>query len=108
MMKIFGKICSTIQCHAQVRYLLNSKGFIVALLENLGLFIDPFRVISRIPNGLKIPNLKPALLQVLRDLGTQISLREGCKEILFGDTIELLESINKLQSKGLIVEGKPI
>ena len=106
MMKISGKICLTIQCHAQVRCLLNSKGFIVALLENLGLFIDPFRVISRIPNGLKIPNLKPALLQVLRDLGTQISLREGCKEILFGDTIELLESINKLQSKGLVVEGK--
>ena len=80
-------------------------GFIVALLENLGLFIDPFRVISRIPNGLEIPKLKPALIQVLRDLTTQISLREGCREILLGDTTELLEMLHKFQSKGFLVEG---
>lgn len=78
----------------------------MALLENLGLFIDPFRVISRIPNGLEIPELKRALMQVLRDLTTQISLREGCREILLGDTTELLESLHRLQSKGLLVEGK--
>ena len=86
-----------------VNYIL---GFIIAILENLSLFIDPLRVISRIPNGQTIPNLKPALIQVLRDLGTQISLREGCREVLLGDTLELLQTLRKAHMKGVPVEGK--
>lgn len=115
MMMSFGRTFSSTQWISQVcccgsnftsiTKLILFVAFIIGLFENLGSFIDPLRVISRIPKGLTIPGLKASLLHVLRDLGTQISLREGCKEILFGDTLELLERLCKLQKQGLSVQG---
>jgi hypothetical protein len=72
----------------------------------LGAYIDPLRVVSRIPPGLEIPGLKAALLAVLRDLSTEISLREGCKDILFGDTIDLEERLVRVLNKGMAMPGR--
>jgi hypothetical protein len=56
--------------------------FIRALLEHVGAEINPIRLISRIRNGLEIPGLKAALIKVLQASNLQISLLEGCQDIL--------------------------
>ena len=86
---------------------MDKPRFIVGLLQNLGSYMDPLRIVSRIPKSLEIPNLKPALLQVLYDLETQISLKQGCREILIGDTLDLSKQLYELQRKGLAVQGFP-
>ncbi|KAJ3057973.1 Vacuolar protein sorting-associated protein 41, partial [Quaeritorhiza haematococci] len=71
------------------------------MLENLGSFIDPIRLVRRIPNGLEIPGLRDALIKIMSDNGIQMSLREGCEKILISDTVELLEQLYKAQKRGL-------
>jgi hypothetical protein len=112
----YGKTCSSIRATSPVSiyfynrqiisYAFKSKEFILGLLNNLGAYIDPLRVVSRIPSGLEIPGLKPALLAVLRDLSTEISLREGCKDILFGDTVDLEDRLVSALNKGMGMPGK--
>jgi hypothetical protein len=47
-------------------------GFIRGLLENVGVDVDPIRLIRRIQNGLEIPGLKPALIKILQDFQLQV------------------------------------
>lgn len=54
---------------------VRAKGFIRGLLENVGVDVDPIRLIRRIQNGLEIPGLKPALIKILQDFQLQVS---GC------------------------------
>lgn len=54
---------------------VRATGFIRGLLENVGVDVDPIRLIRRIQNGLEIPGLKPALIKILQDFQLQVS---GC------------------------------
>ena len=40
--------------------------FIRVLLENIGTHVDPIKLIRKIPNGLKIPGLRDALVKILQ------------------------------------------
>ena len=42
------------------------------MLENLGSFVNPAKLIQRIPNGLEIPGLRDALIKILNDYGIQV------------------------------------
>ena len=68
--------------------------------------ISPIRLIRRIKNGLEIPGLKEALIKILQDFHLQISLLEGCKEILDGDSGELAGRLARCQSSGFFMTGK--
>jgi hypothetical protein len=59
--------------------------FIRALLEHVGVEINPIRLIRRIRDGLEIPGLKSALVKVLQSSNLQVSLLEGCQHVLDGD-----------------------
>ncbi|KAJ3412220.1 Vacuolar protein sorting-associated protein 41 [Chytridiales sp. JEL 0842] len=81
-------------------YSMDKPAFIVGLLENLGSYIDPIKLIQRIPNGLTIPGLRNALIKVMTDYGVQMSLREGCQKILISDTVELMTNYQKSRRRG--------
>jgi hypothetical protein len=57
----------------------DASAFIRGLLENVGLEIDPVRLIRRIKNGLEIPGLKPAIIKILQDLNLQVSRTSSMK-----------------------------
>lgn len=82
--------------------------FIRALLEHVGAEINPIRLISRIRNGLEIPGLKPALIKVLQASNLQISLLEGCQDILNSDCSALATQLQMNQSGSTPVSGKLI
>ena len=77
--------------------------FIRGLLQNVGTEIDPIRLIRRIPNGLEIPDLRPALMKILQDFNLQMSLREGCRRILVSDSVAMADQLQKSQKRGIQV-----
>jgi hypothetical protein len=79
--------------------------FIRALLEHVGAEINPIRLISRIRNGLEIPGLKAALIKVLQASNLQISLLEGCQDILNSDCSALATQLQISQSGSTPVSG---
>ena len=85
---------------------ISSPAFIRGLLENVGAEINPIRLIRRIKNGLEIPGLKEALIKILQDFYLQISLLEGCREILHADCSDLAVKLQKDQTSGFFITGK--
>ncbi|BGP13310.1 Vacuolar protein sorting-associated protein 41 [Rhodosporidiobolus nylandii] len=88
-----------------LKYSETKPRFIRGLLENVGVEIDPIRLIRRIKNGLEIPGLKPALIKILQDFQLQISLMEGCKSILYADCRQLALSLHGSQTNGFLWTG---
>jgi hypothetical protein len=89
-----------------LRYAETRPPFIRGLLETVGPEIDPVRLIRRISNGLAIPGLKPALLQILHDFGLQRALLEGCGAVLAGDAAALARRLQADQSAGFALAPK--
>ncbi|KAI9281912.1 hypothetical protein BY458DRAFT_468772 [Sporodiniella umbellata] len=82
-------------------YSMDKPKFIRGLLENVGTEIDPLRLVERIPNQLKIPGLKAALLKILQDYNLQMSLHEGCEKILVSDSVFLADKMYKAHKRGI-------
>jgi hypothetical protein len=89
-----------------LKYAMDKPKFIVGMLESLGSFIDPVRLVGRIPDGLEIDGLKGALIKIIGDYGIQISLREGCERILVNDMLELFGTLHALLMKPIAFEGR--
>jgi hypothetical protein len=91
-----------------LKYSETRPPFIRGLLENVGAEIDPIRLIRRIKNGLEIPGLKPALIKILHDFNLQISLLEGCQDILQGDSSDLAKRLHRDQTNGFLITSKTL
>ncbi len=59
------------------------------LLDHVGGHVDPLRVITRIPKGMEIWNLRNRLCRIIADYRTQTALQEGCNNILRADCVQL-------------------
>lgn len=86
-----------------IRYSLDKPDFITGLLQNVGSHVDPIKLIKRIPKGLKIPELKMSLIKILQDYNLQTLLREGCRQILTTDCVDLMERWHKEQRRGILL-----
>ena len=62
-----------------------------ALLDHMGGYVDPLRLVQKIPAGLEIPRLRDRLVHIIADFRTQTSLREGCNTILHHDCLSLAQ-----------------
>ena len=58
-------------------------------MDHVGGHVDPLRVITRIPKGMEIWNLRKRLCHIIADYRTQTSLQEGCNNILKADCVQL-------------------
>lgn len=45
-------------------------------MENVSSYIDPIKLIRRIPEKMEIPGLKSTLIKVMQDFGVQVILSE--------------------------------
>ncbi|BDA42740.1 Vacuolar protein sorting-associated protein 41 homolog [Coccomyxa sp. Obi] len=64
-----------------------------ALLDHIGGYVDPLRLVQKIPVGLEIPRLRDRLVHIIADFRTQTSLREGCNTILHHDCLSLAQRL---------------
>ncbi|XP_054157899.1 vacuolar protein sorting-associated protein 41 homolog [Oppia nitens] len=88
-----------------IRYSMNKPRFIRVLLQNIGTHMaDPIALIHRIPEGLKIDGLMQALVRILQDYNLQTELEDGCRRVLVSDCYSLLQKLNRVHKRGLLVD----
>eukprot|EP01132_Coremiostelium_polycephalum_P009654 gene9654-11836_t len=83
---------------------MNNSVYISELLENIGSNVDPIKLIRLIPEKMEILNLRNRLVKILSDYNLQMSLREGCKEILKSDCVHLSEAHYDVLRMGRVSE----
>lgn len=83
---------------------LSRPDFIIGLLNNTGTHINPMRLISMIPTGMRIPGLRGALVKILQDFSLQCELRKGCQTILSQDAVMLHQRLVKAQKRGYRID----
>jgi hypothetical protein len=83
---------------------LSRPDFILGLLNNTGTHINPMRLISMIPTGMRIPGLRGALVKILQDFSLQCELRKGCQTILSQDAVMLHRRLVTAQKRGYRVD----
>jgi len=79
--------------------------YIHALLCNIGTHVDPQILVRKIEDGMEIPGLRDSLVKIMQDYSLQVSLQEGCKNILVGDCLVLFEKLVRVQLHGVLLEG---
>ncbi|KAM9957832.1 hypothetical protein ACTFIW_012804 [Dictyostelium discoideum] len=83
---------------------MNNSLYISELLENIGSNVDPIKLIRLIPEKMEIEDLRDRLVKILSDYNLQMSLREGCREILKSDCVNLEEALVDSLRMGRVVE----
>ena len=63
------------------------------LMDNIGGYVNPLRLLQRIPHGVSIEGLRDRLVHIIADFRTQTSLREGCNTILHTDCLLLAQVV---------------
>ena len=61
------------------------------LMDNIGGYVNPLRLLQRIPDGMCVEGLRDRLVHIIADFRTQTSLREGCNSILHTDCLLLAQ-----------------
>lgn len=61
------------------------------LMDNIGGYVNPLRLLQRIPHGVAVEGLRDRLVHIIADFRTQTSLREGCNTILHTDCLLLAQ-----------------
>eukprot|EP00192_Tetraselmis_astigmatica_P002353 CAMPEP_0117695968 /NCGR_PEP_ID=MMETSP0804-20121206/28429_1 /TAXON_ID=1074897 /ORGANISM="Tetraselmis astigmatica, Strain CCMP880" /LENGTH=974 /DNA_ID=CAMNT_0005510089 /DNA_START=546 /DNA_END=3468 /DNA_ORIENTATION=+ len=72
-----------------ITHAIDSPKLTAALLEDIGSYCNPLRLLEKIPHGMAIPGLRDRLVKIISDFRTQTSLREGCNNILQMDCVTL-------------------
>eukprot|EP01111_Echinosteliopsis_oligospora_P016112 TRINITY_DN6578_c0_g1_i1.p1 TRINITY_DN6578_c0_g1~~TRINITY_DN6578_c0_g1_i1.p1 ORF type:complete len:893 (+),score=224.14 TRINITY_DN6578_c0_g1_i1:30-2708(+) len=85
---------------------LQKPAFISELLEHIGAHVDPIELINKIPKGMEIIGLRDRLVKIISDYNLQMSLREGCKEILKADVVFLFERLYRSLKIGLKIDDQ--
>jgi hypothetical protein len=83
---------------------MKNPKFVSGLLEHIGAYVDPIRLVKRIPSGMQIVGLRDRLVKIISDYNLQMSLREGCKEILKADCVDLAKRLNRGQKRAIQIE----
>jgi len=69
---------------------MKNADFISSLLEHIGgasSYVDPIKVIKRIPDGIKINNLRDRIVKIISDYNLQVLIIVKLPEFVFVDVI---------------------
>jgi len=87
-----------------IDYSMQRPKFVSDLLEHIGAYVDPLRLVKRIPEGMNIEKLRDRLVKIISDYNLQMSLREGCMNVLKADCVDLAMRLSKSQKRGVKIE----
>ncbi|PRP83024.1 RING zinc finger-containing protein [Planoprotostelium fungivorum] len=85
-----------------IDYSMKNPRFVSGLLEHIGAYVDPVRLIKRIPIGMEVIGLRDRIVKIISDYNLQMSLR--CKRILKQDCVDLALKLNKQNRRPVRVE----
>ncbi|XP_049953703.1 vacuolar protein sorting-associated protein 41 homolog isoform X1 [Schistocerca serialis cubense] len=91
-----------------IQYSLEKPEFITFLLQKIGTYIDPRKLVQRIKTGMEIPGLKNSLVKMMKDYNLQVSVQEGCKKIIVSDYFSLHKKLVRSQDKGISVDDEQV
>eukprot|EP00741_Cyanophora_paradoxa_P003567 tig00000093_g3465.t1 len=77
------------------------------LLDEIGSYTDPLRLVARIPPGLALPGLHLRLAKILADHSAQAALQEGAAAVIKQDTLNLFHSVLRERKRGVRVGVAP-
>jgi vacuolar protein sorting-associated protein 41 len=86
---------------------LKNPDFVAGLLDHIGggtKFVNPLELIEKIPESMKIANLKQKLIRIVSDYGLESRLREGTLRILNTDCVSLLYRANSEIKKASLID----
>lgn len=83
---------------------LSNPQYVTYLLQKISSFVDPRILVRRIGEHAPIPGLKNSLVKMLRDYNLQVSIKEGCKNIVVSDCFDLHKRLVTMQQRGLVVD----
>ena len=60
---------------------MTNPRFVSDLLEHIGAYVDPLRLIKRIPDGMNILRLRDRLVKIISDYNLQVNFLEISQKI---------------------------
>eukprot|EP00003_Mantamonas_plastica_P008957 TRINITY_DN1809_c0_g2_i1.p1 TRINITY_DN1809_c0_g2~~TRINITY_DN1809_c0_g2_i1.p1 ORF type:complete len:753 (+),score=264.63 TRINITY_DN1809_c0_g2_i1:263-2521(+) len=88
-----------------IEHSMKKPEYVSELLEHIGAHVDPIKLIARIPDNTPIPNLRNKLVKIIADYHLQMSLREGCNDVLKHDCVNLSRRLNRRQQQAVKVDA---
>ncbi|KAF7274362.1 vacuolar protein sorting-associated protein light isoform X2 [Rhynchophorus ferrugineus] len=83
-----------------INHCINKPEHITFLLQSIGSYINSTALILRIKKDMIIPGLKNSLIKMLNQHRLQVSVQEGCKNILVSDYFSLQKKLVNVHQKG--------
>ncbi|XP_055301199.1 vacuolar protein sorting-associated protein 41 homolog [Sitodiplosis mosellana] len=87
---------------------LDRPEIMTKLLDGIAGFINPEILVNKIKMGQCIPGLKDSLVKMLCDLRLQVSIQDGCNDILVGDYFNLHDRHVRCQQKAVYISNDNI
>ena len=78
--------------------------FIRGLLEEVGVAIDPIKLVRRIPERVEIEGLKQGIQKMMREYDVQVDISEGVARVLRGEVTAGMEILRAGRAKGVKFE----
>lgn len=73
------------------------------LLDGIAGFINPELLVNKIKTGQEIPGLKNSIIKMLCGFSLQVSIQDGCNQILVSDYFNMHERLAKVQQRAMAV-----
>uniref|UniRef100_A0A1Q3FE53 Vacuolar protein sorting-associated protein 41 homolog n=1 Tax=Culex tarsalis TaxID=7177 RepID=A0A1Q3FE53_CULTA len=73
------------------------------LLDGIAGFINPELLVNKIKAGQEIPGLKNSIIKMLCGFSLQVSIQDGCNQILVSDYFNMHERLAKVQQRAMAV-----
>ena len=87
-----------------IEYSLNHSGFLVQLLDYLGICnVDPYAIVSKIPSQMRIPKIQKKMKHIVSQYEFQVFLNDICNDVMENDALTLLRNLNHSQRKAIKV-----
>jgi hypothetical protein len=80
---------------------LSSKEYWPPLFEKTGMYVDPIRLIKRVPRGTRIDNLKELLTRIVHDFASQVDLCEQSHTVFRNDVLSYIDSKVRMDKKSI-------
>jgi vacuolar protein sorting-associated protein 41 len=87
-----------------LEYAMSRPRFISGLLSEVGMAIEPVRLVKRIPNGLEIEGLKEGLRKMLREYDLQDSISAGVARVLESEVAVGMQTLRVGRKQGIKFE----
>jgi hypothetical protein len=89
-------------------YSMNKSKFVKELLINVGSLVDPIPVVSRIPKGISIDNLKGILIDITRNISLDKEIYDIVLQIISNEYMDKNDKLRNTKLKGTLINEKEL